>query len=104
MLDLVQTLTEVVGPALAGVFRDDEVSSVTVSFDPEVEGGSLVMSLVARDEPFFDIVVQGSSPDQDTGYYLSRLRSNLVDFVSRVASAGERTVPTNSTRPHGDTR
>lgn len=82
MISVTDACTQIVGPSIRGVFEDGEVSSITVKFDPDLEQGSITLSLTAMGEEFHDIVVQGSVDGYDVADWRERLRSDLADFVA----------------------
>ncbi len=81
-MTLADALAEVVVPAVRAVFKDGEVTSVTVTFDPELRGGSIALSLTAVGEEFDDVVVQGDVTGYSVDDWRERLRSDLADFVA----------------------
>jgi hypothetical protein len=54
------TLSEIVAPAVRAVFKDSEVSAIILKFDPDLQEGSITLSLTAVCEDFHDLVVQGN--------------------------------------------
>ncbi len=81
-MTLADALAEVVVPAVRAVFKDGEVTAVTVTFDPELLGGSIALSLTAVGEEFYDVVVQGDVTGYSVDDWRERLRSDLADFVA----------------------
>ena len=81
-MSLTDALGEVVAPAVRAVFQDDEVTAISVAFDPALLGGSITVSLTAVGEDFTDLVVQGNVTGHSVDHWRDRLRSNLADFVS----------------------
>jgi hypothetical protein len=81
-MTLADALAEVVVPAVRAVFKNGEVTAVTVTFDPELLGGSIALSLTAVGEEFDDVVVQGDVTGYSVDDWRERLRSDLADFVA----------------------
>jgi hypothetical protein len=81
-MSLADAMAEVVVPAVRAVFKDDEVTAVSVTFDPELLGGSITLSLTAVGEQFNDLVVQGDVTGYGIDEWRERLRSDMADFVS----------------------
>lgn len=82
MMSLSHALTEIVTPAVLSVFKEAEVSEISVRFDPAVHGGAITVSLTAEDEHFSDLVVQGDVDGYSVEDWRERLRSNMADFVA----------------------
>jgi len=59
VISLSDTISDIVMPAVRAVFKDAEVSAISVRFDPDLHGGSMVLTLTAVGESFSDVVVQG---------------------------------------------
>ena len=81
-MSLADALAEIVMPAVRAVFKDGEVTAVTVTFEPELLGGSISLSLTAVGEQFNDLVVQGDVTGYGVDDWRERLRSDMADFVS----------------------
>jgi hypothetical protein len=77
-----EVLSEIVVPAVRAVFTDGEVSAITVKVDPDLEDGSITLSLTAAGEDFHDLVVQGNVQGYDVDDLREQLRSDMADFVS----------------------
>jgi len=82
VMTLADALGEVVAPAVREVFKDGQVTAVTVTFDPEFLGGSITLALTTVGEEFSDLVMQGDVSGYSLDDWRERLRSNLADFVS----------------------
>jgi hypothetical protein len=80
-MSVAEALDQVVVPAMRSVFQDGEVTAVTVSFAPELLGGSITLSLTAVGEVFDDLVVQGDVRGYGVDDWRERLRSDMADFV-----------------------
>jgi hypothetical protein len=81
-MSLVDALADVVVPAVRAVFEGDEVTAISVAFDPALLGGSITLSLTAVGEDCTDLVVQGDVGGFTVDDWRERLRSNLADFVA----------------------
>lgn len=76
--------SQIVTPAVRDVFAEGEVSAIAVRFDPDLEGGSLTVSLTAEREEFHDLVVQGNVDGYTIADWRERLRSNMADWVAET--------------------
>lgn len=81
-MSLSDALSEIVAPAVRSVFKDGEVSEISVQFDRGPLGGSITLSLTAVDEQFRDLVVQGNVDEYRVEDWRERLRSDMADFVA----------------------
>ena len=81
-MTLADALDEIVVPAVRAVFKVGEVTAVSVTFDPELLGGSIALTLTAVGEEFSDLVVQGDVTSYGVDDWRERLRSDMADFVS----------------------
>lgn len=82
MISLTDALSEIIAPAVRAVFKEGEVSDISVQFEPGLHGGSITLSLTAVGERFSDLVVQGDVAGCNVGDWQERLRSGLADFVA----------------------
>jgi hypothetical protein len=82
VISVSDAITDIVVPAVRAVFKEGEVTAVSVRFDPDLYGGSLVVTLTAVGETFSDLVVQGDVDFYSVAYWRERLRSDMADFVS----------------------
>ena len=82
VISLSDALSEIVVPAVRAVFKDDEVSEISVELDPDLHEGSIVLSLTVVGEQFRDLVVQGDVDGYRLEDWRERLRSDLADFVA----------------------
>jgi hypothetical protein len=53
-----------------------------VASDPNLEGGSITVSLTAAGEDFHDLVVQGNVEGYEAADWRERLRSDMADWVA----------------------
>lgn len=81
MISVVDALNQIVVPAVQDVFEDGEVSAVAVRLDPDLDGGSITVSLMAVGEDFYDLVVQGGV-EGAVADWRERLRSSMADWVA----------------------
>jgi hypothetical protein len=82
VISLADVLSQIVGPAVADVFEDGEVSMIAVKFDPDLAEGSITVSLTAVGEEFYDLAVQGDVGGYDVAEWRDRLRSDMADWVA----------------------
>lgn len=68
-------------PAVQDGFEDGEVSAVAVRLDPDLDGGSITVSLTAVGEDFYDLVVQGGV-EGAVADWRERLCSNMANWVA----------------------
>lgn len=80
-MDVVEASATVALPAVRAVFREGEVTAMSLSATDEL-GGSIALCLTANGEEFRDLIVQGHVPHLTADDWAERLRSNLVDFVA----------------------
>ena len=81
MISVVDALNQIVVPAVQDVFEDGEVSAVAVMLDPDLDGGSITVSLTAVGEDFYDLVVQGGV-EGVVADWRERLRSDMAAWVA----------------------
>jgi hypothetical protein len=81
VISVVDALNQIVVPAVQDVFEDGEVSAVAVMLDPDLDGGSITVSLTAVGEDFYDLVVQGGV-EGVVADWRERLRSDMADWVA----------------------
>ena len=82
MINLTDALSQIVAPAVADVFRDGEVSAIVVRSEPDLQGGSITVSVTAEGEDFYDLVVQGNLEGGVVADWRERLRSDMADWVA----------------------
>ena len=82
MIFVSDSISDIMLPAVRAVFKEGEVSAISVRFDPNLDGGSMVLTLTAMGEAFSDAFMEGNVDHYGVGDWRERLRSNLADFVA----------------------
>jgi hypothetical protein len=82
------------------VFKDGEVSEISVTFAPDLHGASITLSLTAEGERFSDLVIQVDVEGGSVGDWRERLRSDMADSLPRVGSGGDRTGACDGVQGH----
>lgn len=73
--------SEVVGPAISAVLKDDELGDAELTLRSSDDGNQVQMFLTVRGERFEDLIYDASM-DYPLSGWRDRLTSNLQDFVA----------------------